>query len=142
MSNNNSNSFEVDSMGLAFGSVMNMLTYVGIAAMLIPGLMYLAGIRPFMDVHLVASHWGEPASMFWEHIGNMSVSGYSWFLSHLGYMDMLCVAGVAVLGLVPLFSLIAALIKARGPYRVLLVVLVLEFSFAIFKPLIMGGVGE
>ena len=138
----NNNDFQVDPMALAFGKTMEILTYVGLAAMLIPGIIYLFGIRPFADVHVVAAHWGEPASQFWEHVNNMTIHGYSWFLSHLGYMDMLCIAGVAVLGSVPLFSILAAALKAKGPYKGLLLLLVLEFAFAIVKPLVLGGVGE
>jgi len=141
MDNNNSN-FQVDPMGVAFAKAMEIFTYVGLAAMLIPGVIYLFGIRPFSDVHTVAAHWGEPSSLFWEHVNNMTIHGYSWFLHNLGYMDMLCIAGVAVLALVPLFSLFAALVKAKGTYKGLLFILLLEFGFAIVKPLILGGGGE
>ncbi len=138
----NNNSFQVDPMGVAFAKAMEIFTYIGLAAMLIPGVIYLFGVRPFSDVHAVAAHWGEPSSQFWEHVNNMTVHGYSWFLSHLGYMDMLCIGGVAVLALVPLISIFAALLKAKGVYRPLLFLLLLEFAFAIVKPLILGGVGE
>jgi len=90
----------------------------------------------------VATHWGEPASEFWEHVHNLSIHGYSWFLQNITCMDMLCIGGVAVLGSVPLFSILAATLKAKGTYRILLFILLLEFAFAIVKPLILGGVGE
>ena len=138
----NNNNFQVDPMGVAFAKAMEIFTYIGLAAMLIPGVIYLFGFRPFSDVHKVAAHWGEPSSQFWEHVNNMTIHGYSWFLSHLGYMDMLCIAGVAILALVPLFSIISALMKAKGPYKGLLFILLLEFAFAIVKPLILGGAGE
>ncbi|NDY41361.1 hypothetical protein G3N55_00655 [Dissulfurirhabdus thermomarina] len=136
------NNVTVDPSGLAFAKSMELLTYVGLAAMLIPGVLYLFGVHPFLDVHVVAAHWGEPASKFWEGVGGMTIHGYSWFLSHLTAMDMLCIGGVAILGLVPLFSITAAAVKAKGPARVLLLILLCEFAFAIVKPLVMGGVGE
>ena len=132
----------VDPMGQAFAKAMEILTYIGLAAMLIPGVIYLFGIRPFLDVHQVAANWGHPATKFWEEIGNMAINGYSYFLSHLAYMDMLCIGGVALLATVPLFSLVAALTKAKGKYRVLLLILLLEFAFAIVKPIVMPGGGE
>ncbi len=138
---NNSN-FQVDPMGVAFAKAMEIFTYIGLAAMLIPGILYLIGLRPFTDVHTVAAHWGEPASQFWEHVNNMTIHGYSWFMTNLGYMDMLCIGGVAILALVPLVSIFAALMKAKGPYKGLLFLLLLEFAFAIVKPLILGGAGE
>ena len=138
----NNNDFQVDPMGIAYAKAMEILTYVGLATMLIPGVLYLFGISPFADVHDVAAHWGEPTSKFWEHIHHLEVHGYSWFLHYVTNMDMLCIAGVAVLALVPLFSLIAAAAKAKGRYRPLMILLILEFAFAIVKPLILGGGGE
>ncbi|MEF3169240.1 MAG: hypothetical protein K6360_07955 [Deltaproteobacteria bacterium] len=133
---------KVDPMGVAFAKAMEIFTYIGLAVMLIPGVIYLFDVRPFIDVHKVAAHWGEPSSQFWEHVNNMTIHGYSWFLSNLGYMDMLCIGGVAILSLVPLVSIFAALMKAKGTYRGLLFLLLLEFVFAIVKPLILGGAGE
>jgi len=138
----NNNNFQVDPMGVAFAKTMEIFTYIGLAAMLIPGIIYLFGVRPFTDVHLVAAHWGEPSSQYWEHVNNMTIHGYSWFLTNLGYMDMLCIAGVAILAIVPFFSIFAALLKAKAPYRGLLFLLLIEFAFAIVKPLILGGAGE
>ena len=138
----NNNDFQVDPMGIAYAKAMEILTYVGLAMMLIPGVLYLFGISPFADVNTVALHWGEPASMFWKNIHDMEVHGYSWFLHYITNMDMLCIAGVAVLAMVPLFSLIASALKAKGPYKPLMILLILEFAFAIVKPLILGGVGE
>ncbi len=130
-------------MGTAFAKTMEILTWIGLVAMIVPGIAYFVGIKPFADIHVVAAHWGEPASQFWAAMpGAMSIDGYHWFLGNLGYMDMLCVAGVAILALVPFFSIMAALARAQGPYRIILFVLLLEFAFAIFKPLIMAGGGE
>lgn len=136
------NNFQVDPMGVAFAKAMEIFTYIGLAAMLIPGVIYLFGVRPFTDVHKVAAHWGEPATEFWKSVNDMTIHGYSWFLSHLAYMDMLCIAGVAILALVPLVSIFAAMLKAKGPYKPLLLLLLAEFAFAIVKPLIMAGGGE
>jgi len=140
--NNKVNEVTVDPMGMCFAKAMEILTYIGLAAMLIPGILYMFGLHPYLELHAVATHWGHPASKFWEEIGNITIHGYSYFLSHLGSMDMLCIAGVALLGLVPLFSLFSALLQAKGKYRVLLCILLLEFAFAIFKPILMPGGGE
>ena len=135
-------SLTVDPMGMAFATVMQYLTYVGLAAMLIPGVAYLFEVKPFVHYKIVAAHWGLPASQFWEQVSHMHIDGYGWFLHNLGYTDMLCIAGVAILALVPLFSIFAALLKAKGAYRTLLIILFLEFGFAIIKPLVMAGGGE
>ena len=136
------NNVVVEPMGDAFAGTMQKLTYVGLACMLIPGILHLFGLTSFLDVHLVAAHWHQPASTFWLETKGMSIHGYSWFLSNLGNFDMMCIVGVAILGLVPLFSIGAALLKAEGAYRFLLLILLLEFSFAIVKPLVMAGGGE
>ena len=138
----NNNTVTVDPMARAFATAMEYLTYVGLAAMLIPGIAYLFGVNPLTDVTKVAANWHLPASQFWESVNGMTIHGYSWFLSNLSHMDMLCIGGVAILGLVPLFSLLGATLKAKGPYRILLLFLLLEFGFAIIKPLIMAGGGE
>ena len=139
----NENSVTTEPMAGAFAGAMQKLTYVGLAVMLVPGVLYLFGLHPFLDVHTVAAHWGEPSSVFWEGAKGMTIHGYSWFLSNLAYLDMLCIGGVALLGLVPLFSILSALLKAeKGPYRILLLILLLEFAFAIVKPLVMAGGGE
>jgi len=133
---------DVDPMAIGFAVAMEKLTYIGLAVMLLSGILYLFGVNAFLDPKVVAAHWGEPATEFWAGTSNMSIDGYSWFLSHLGNMDMLCIGGVALLGLVPLFSILLALFRAQGVYRILMLVLLCEFAFAIVKPLIMAGGGE
>ena len=137
------NTVHADPMSLGFANTMTILTYVGLAAMLIPGIIYLFGGNSFLDVQTVAAHWGEPASEFWAGTSNLTINGYDWFLGNITTMDMLCIGGVAILGLVPFFSILMAVIKAeKGPYRILLGILLLEFGFAIIKPLVMAGGGE
>lgn len=105
------------------------ITVVGLIILLAPapGLAYLAGQGQFVDPNKAIEHWGDPASTFWEETNGMHVSGYSWFLDNLGYMDMLSVFGAMCIAVVPLISVIAAIPRSKKIFGILLIVVAIEF---------------
>jgi len=140
------NQVVIEPMDNGFAGAMNIFTYVGLIPMVISGILYFFDVGGKMiDMQRVAAYWGQSATFFWKSNG-IEIHGYGWFLNNLHYMgvlymDMLCILGCALLGLVPAFSILVALVKAKGPYKLLLTILFLEFAFAIFRPLIMPGGG-
>jgi hypothetical protein len=132
----------VEPMNVIFARTMEIVTWIGLILMIVPGLAYLVGGTGFVDVKSAVEHWNEPSSAFWEETKGIEIHGYSWFLSHLSYMDCLSIMGIVLLAVTSLVSMIAALPKADSRYKVILGILVLEFLFAIVRPLFMHVTGH
>ncbi len=133
----------VDPTNLIFARVMEVMTYIGIAVMIIFGLLYLFGLKAFVNMKSAVSHWHLPVGKFWEEVSGIHISGYSWFLTNLSSMDCLSMIGICILASAPLGAIVAAITKV-GKYRVfvfLFLILIIEYVFAILKPIIMPGVG-
>jgi len=133
---------KVDSVNLRFARVMEILTMVGLLVMIIPAIGYFMGVNEFVSLKEAIMHWDEPAHKFWEETKGMKISGYSWFLNNLTYTDCLSIIGIVILALTPLISLIVSIPKAEKLYKVLLLILVIEFIIAIVRPLFMHVTGH
>jgi len=131
---------QVDSMNTSFARVMEIFTWIGLITMVIFGLLYLFDLNSYVSVASVISHWGNSESKFWQETKGIRISGYL-FLKHLNTVDCLSMVGVCILALAPLFSVVAALFRSKKIYTILLLILTVEFIFAIIRPLIMGGGG-
>lgn len=132
----------VEPMNVTFARTMEIFTYIGLVLMIAPGIIYLVSGAGFVGVESAVEHWNEPSSTFWKETKGIEIHGYSWFLNNLSYMDCLSIVGIVLLAVTPLASIIAALPKADSRYKVILGVLVLEFIFAIVRPLLMHVTGH
>jgi len=123
---------------------MEVVTWAGVAVLLVFGLIYMFGVSTFVDMKQAVAHWGEPAGDFWESVSGTGVHGYGWFLSRLSKMDAISMVGICVLGLAPLAAILAALKRSARDraYLIIFLILAVEFIFAVIRPLIMGGGGE
>jgi len=133
---------KVDPMNTTFARVMEIVTYIGLILMIAPGVMYLVTGNGFVSTADAVKYWDKPAKVFWETTKGIEISGYSWFLSNLGYMDCLSIVGIVLLALAPLAAIIAAIFKADSKYKILLAILVVEFIIAIVRPLFMHVTGH
>jgi len=133
---------KVDPMNTAFARVMEILTYVGLALMIAPGIAYILGGTGYVSVESAISHWDKPASEFWMSVKGIEIKGYSWFLSNLSYLDCLSIMGIVILAIAPLASIVAAAVKADSKYKVILLIAVIEFIVAIVRPLFMHVTGH
>ena len=133
---------KLDPMNAVFVRTMEILTWVGLALMAMPGIAYIFGVTGFVGVSLACQNWYEPASLFWETIKGDKMSGYAWFIDDPSDVDCLSLIGVLVLALVPLASIVMTAIKADRKYRIILGIVALEFIFGILRPIIMGGVSH
>lgn len=131
-----------DGLHLAFARVMEVVTWAGLAAMLVLGALYIAGVNPATPAAECAAHWHEPADAYWRGTRGEAPDGYAWFLGDLTKTDNLAVLGVVILAMAPVLSVLAAARHANRAYRVLFAALFLEFVFAVFRPLLMGGGGH
>ncbi len=129
-------------MNIAFANTMNIAFYVSLIVLLGAGFAYLLGFHQFTDPVHVAKYWGQSASYFWLHEKGIAPNGYGYFLNHIHYMDCLSIFGIACVAMVPFISLISAFFKADGAYKLIILLLMAEFLFAIFKPYIMHVAGE
>lgn len=129
----------VDPMNVRFARVMEVITWIGLILMIVSGIAYLISGAGFVDVNSALEHWGDPSSTFWKETKGIEIHGYSWFFGNLRYMDCLSLVGVVLLAGTPLLSTIAAITKADSKYKIILGALVIEFVFAIMRPLIAGG---
>ncbi len=128
----------VEPMNYVFGKIMEILTIIGLIAMFVPGIIYIVTGKGYLSRDVVVKYWGLKASAFWKKVMGIKVFGYSWFLSHLTATDCLSIFGVCILAVTPLISLIGAEVKADKKYKVLIGILIIEFLFAIFRPILMG----
>jgi hypothetical protein len=131
----------VDPANTKFAKTMQLLTWVALLILVIPGVLYFFGIHDLVDVNTVSENWDKSAPDFWEFTTGDKVGGYTWFGNHLSYVDGLTIIGVAFLALVPLFSAAFALPKAVTKHKVILAVMMIEFVIAIIRPLVLGGGG-
>ncbi len=128
----------VEPMNYIFGRIMEILTIIGLIAMFVPGIIYIITGKGYLSRDVVVKYWDLKASAFWEKVMGVKVFGYSWFLNHLSATDCLSIIGVCILAITPLISLFGAEIKADKKYKILIGILILEFLFAIFRPILMG----
>ncbi len=138
------NQVHVDPANLVFAKAMEIVTYIGLAVMIVFGLLYLVGFAPFVKVEHAIAHWHLPVSRFWHEVAGIHISGYGWFLKNLTKMDCLSKLGICILALAPLVGILAAWPKVGATHRVLtllFLILVVEYLFAIFKPIILPGLG-
>ncbi len=127
---------EVDSTDFMFSKIMKICTLIGLVILIICGVMYLAGINPYLDTSSVVKHWEKPAGQFWKDIKNIKINDYSWFLFNLNHTDSFAMIGISLLSLTPLVSIIFILPKSGKVYTVLLLILIAEYIFSIIRPFI------
>ena len=138
------NQVYVDPANLIFARTMEIVTYIGIAVMIIFGLLYLFGLPAYVEMKDAIAHWHHPVGTFWHNVVGIHISGYNWFLKNLTCMDCLSMIGICILALAPFVAILAAWPKVGATHRVLtllFLILVVEYLFAILKPIILPGVG-
>ncbi len=133
---------KVDPMNTAFARTMEILTYIGLILMIVPGLIYILTGIGYVDTVKAVENWGKSASEFWKSTKGIEVHGYSWFLNNLSYFDCLSIIGIVILAVTPLFSMIASMVKADTKYKIILLIAVIEFVVAIVRPLFMHVTGH
>lgn len=133
---------KIDPMNVAFGRAMEVFTYIGLVLMVVPGVIYIITGTGYIDVERVIANWDKSTDEFWNEIKGVEVRGYSWFMNNLSSFDCLSIVGIVILAVAPLVSIIAAIPKSNLKYRVILAVVIIEFMFAIVRPLIMQVTGH
>jgi len=133
----------VDPLNISFARAMEITTYIGLAVMVIFGLLYLFGLSGFVDMEQAIANWNLPTSEFWKEVKGIEIHGYAWFLSNLKGMDCLSMLGICMLALAPFSALVASLARAGGQkaYIIFFLIMIAEFVFAVMKPIILPGVG-
>ncbi|WP_456371472.1 hypothetical protein [Thermodesulfatator atlanticus] len=140
----NSQEIKIDPANIIFAKAMEVTTYIGILIMLIFGLLYLFNINSFVPMKDAVAFWNHPVSVFWHYTCNIRVHGYGWFLNNLSCMDCISMVGISILALAPFVGIVASWPKVGATHRILTLlyfVLVAEYLFAIFKPIILPGLG-
>ncbi len=133
---------EVDPMNTTFAKTMEILTYIGLVVMIVPGIIYIVTGIGYVNTADAVENWGKSASEFWKATKGIEVHGYSWFLNNLTYFDCLSIIGIVILAITPLVSMIASITKADSKYKVILLIVVIEFIVAIVRPLFMHVTGH
>ncbi len=126
--------FSIGLANLRFAKVVKICTWIGLIIMIFFGSLYLAGVGSDNEVSIIMQHWNKPVAEFWKEISGKEVINYSWFLSNLNRTDALSMLGIAFLSLTPLIGLLFIIPTMKGIYFLLLLVLVGEFLFSIFRP--------
>jgi len=128
-------------MNLIFAKIMEITTYVGMIVMVIFGAAYVFGVKPFVTPAVIVNNWHLEADKFWRLLQGHPMRGY-YFFKHLGTMDCLSLIGVSILAIAPFLSLLGALFKAERLYKILFIVVMLEFVFAMLKLLLCLGLED
>ncbi len=124
------------SINMTFARVMRILTWAGLIVIFVFGILYLFGINAKYDRSLIMQHWDKPASQFWLEVKGREAQGYAWFLSFIPSMDSLAMTGIVLLLLTPLITLLFTVWRMRGMYFILMLILIIEFLFSVFLPLL------
>ena len=132
---------QIDEASLRFVKAMEILTNIGLAIMIISGLWYFAGLSQCADPQAVVRNWHMPASQFWSETQHIEANGYSWFLDNLDCAANVSVLGMAILLLAPLVSILAVLPISGSIYVAFYIVLIIEFVFAVIRPLLSRATG-
>ena len=133
---------EVEPMNTVFARVMEIMTTIGLVVMIVPGLISLTGQNVFIDPVHTVNNWDKPAEEFWMDAKGMRIHGYGWIIENLERFDCLSLVGIVILALTPMVSIVAAMTKAPRIYKLILLIVLAELSFAIVRPLIMAGGGH
>ena len=108
----------------SYRRVLAVCTLAAFVLLLVVYVLYVLGCVPVHTPHAqVALHWGKNTEEFLQATGRQA--GWSW-LRQLGYGDMLCLLGVACLGIVvPIcyLRILPALAGRRDRIHVVLVIL-------------------
>ncbi len=126
----------IDHASDTFAKVLTICFWIGLGITVLFGALYLFGVHPSVDAVTVVQSWDKPITQFWLSVKGEESRGYAWFLSHLWGMDSLAMIGILLLALTPLIALLFIIWKMRGLYLVLLLILVVEFLFSVFWPLL------
>ncbi len=133
---------KVDPMNTVFARTMEILTYIGLVLMFVPGIIYIVYGNGFVNTEDAIRYWNQSAADFWELTKGVKISGYSWFLNNLYYFDCLSIIGIVLLALAPLASIVVSIFRADAKYKVILVIVTIEFIIAIVRPLFMHVTGH
>jgi hypothetical protein len=126
----------VEPANALFARTMEILTWVGLVIVAIPGIAYIIGTKGFVGVNLASQDWNLPASLFWMTAKGIKISGYFWFMDHLSCMDCVSLVGVVILALIPVLSIVVATLKIDTKYRIIMGIITLEFVIAIVRPVL------
>jgi hypothetical protein len=119
-----------------FAKVLMVCTWIGLGIMVFFGSLYFLGFKSSVGVWRVAENWNKPVTQFWLSVRGEQAHGFSWFLPGDLHMDSLAMTGILLLSLTPLIALISIIWRMKGLYLVLLIILVAEFLFSVFRPLL------
>jgi len=133
---------KVDPMNTSFAKTMEILTYLGLVLMIVPGVAYLVMGVGYVSTEDVVKNWGKSTKEFWKSTKGIEIHGYSWFLNNLSYFDCLSVIGIVILAVAPLASVVASTVRADAKYKILLLIVIVEFVVAIVRPLFMYVAGH
>ena len=124
------------SINMTFARTMRILTWIGLIVLFVFGIFYLFGVNVKYGPSLIMQNWDKPASQFWLEVKGQEARGYAWFLSFVPSMDSLAMTGIMLLLLTPLITLMFAVWHLKGMYLVLVLILIVEFLFSVFRPLL------
>jgi hypothetical protein len=131
-----------DPMNERFARIMSTLALVGLSVMIVFGILCILNLNSYITRDIAATHWGVPASQFWKEGKGIETGGYAWFLTRFEYTDCLAILGVAILASAPLLSVLATIPRcSRKIYAYLMIVICLELTFSVVRPLFMAGAG-
>jgi hypothetical protein len=123
-------------INMTFARTMKICTWAGLIILFVFGILYLSGINATYDASLIMRNWDKPVSQFWLSVRGLETQGYAWFLSHLRGMDSLAMTGILLLLLTPLIALLSIVGRLKGLYLILMLILIVEFLFSVFWPLL------
>jgi hypothetical protein len=131
---------EVEDINLIFSRIVMVITYIGLVVILISSILYMLDINPYVNPDRVVETWHLPAKKFWKQNVGHELSGF--YFDKIEYSDMMVISGITILAMAPILGLIAIFFRTRGFVRILCLIAILEFLFAIVRPLIQTGIME
>lgn len=132
---------EVDEEYRRFARVIRASTLVGLIVLIVSSAVYLLDVNPLVNPDRVVETWHLSASEFWKENAGKEMGSYSQLL-YIEHPDTIALFSLLILALTPVLAILSILLRFKGIYRILALIVISELLFGAVRPLIFGAIGE
>ncbi len=98
---------EIDKANLVYARLVEVITTIGLALMVIGLILYVLGVMPaYVNLSTSIKHWNMLPEKFWETVKGFRPTNYNWIFANLEYGDILSVLGIVILPIGVMLALI------------------------------------
>lgn len=124
-----------------FARIIRVSTLAGLIVLIVSSAVYLLDVNPFINPDRVLKTWHLSVSEFWKENVGKELESYSQ-LMYIEHPDTIAVFSVLIFALAPVLAILSILLRFKGIYRILALIVTLELLFGAVRPLIFYAIGE